>query len=209
MSSSPLIPREKLSAYQRWELHSFDLPGEFDNGESTPAAAARANDTTEAARHAAYDAGRADGLREGTARAAADAGQLQELLASAAQQSRRIGEKLAEDLLGLSLAIARQMVHRTLTVRPEVILPLITDALAEISTASAQPTLTLHPADAALVRAHLPDSLTEGNWQIVEDAAIARGGCLVHTAASHVDATVQGRWQHLLNQLGMNDSWLD
>jgi flagellar assembly protein FliH len=209
MSSSPLIPREKLSAYQRWELHSFDLPGAFANSENNPAAAAREDDNTETARRAAYDAGHADGLRTGSARAAADAKQLQELLTSAAQQSRRIGEKLAEDLLGLSLAIARQMIRRTLTVHPEVILPLITDALAEISTASTQPTLTLHPADAALVRSRLPDSLAEGNWQIVEDAAIARGGCLVHTAASHVDATVQGRWQHLLNQLGMNGSWLD
>lgn len=209
MSSSPLIPREKLSAYQRWELHSFDLPGEFDNGGSAPAAAARADDTMEAARRAAYDAGHADGLREGSTGAAAEVGQLQELLASAAQQSRRIGEKLAEDLLGLSLAIARQMVRRTLTVHPEVVLPLITDALAEISTASAQPTLTLHPADAALVRTHLSDSLAEGNWQLVEDAAVARGGCLVQTAASHIDATVQGRWQHLLNQLGVNDAWLE
>jgi len=209
MSSSPLIPREKLSAYQRWELHSFDLPSEFDNSGSTPAAAARADDTAEAARRAAYDAGHADGLREGTVRAAAEAERLQELLASAAQQSRRIGEKLAEDLLGLSLAIARQMVCRTLTVRPEVVLPLITDALAEISTTSAQPTLTLHPADAALVRTHLTDSLAEGHWLLVEDAAVARGGCLVHTAASHIDATVQGRWQHLLNQLGASDAWLE
>ncbi len=209
MSSSPLIPREKLSAYQRWELHSFDLPGGFDQAESPSAPAARANDATEALRRAAYDAGHADGQREVKAKAAAEAGQFQELLASAAQQNRSIGEHLAEELLGLSLAIARQMVRQTLTVRPEVILPLIKNALAEISTASAHPTLTLHPADAALVRAQLPDSLAEGNWQIVEDAAIARGGCLVHTAASHVDATVQGRWQHLLNQLGMNGSWLD
>lgn len=209
MSSSPLIPREKLSAYQRWELHSFDLPGEFDNGRSAPAAAARADDTAEAARREAYDAGHADGLRESAARAAAEAGQLQELLVSASQQSRRIGEKLAEDLLGLSLAIARQMVRQTLAVRPEIVLPLITDALAEISTASTQPTLTLHPADAALVRARLSDSLTEGNWLLVEDATVARGGCLVHTAASHIDATVQGRWQHLLNQLGVNDPWLE
>lgn len=209
MSSSPLIPREKLSAYQRWELHSFDLQGEFDGAESAPAAAAQAADAAEAARRAAYDAGHADGLRAGAAQAAVEARQLQALLASAAEQSRSIGEALAEDLLGLSLAIARQMVRRTLTVHPEVILPLINEALAEISTASAQPILTLHPADAVLVRTHLADTLTAGRWQVLEDAAVARGGCLIHTASSQIDATLAVRWQHLLHQLGMNDAWVD
>ena len=71
MSNSPLIPKEKLSAYQRWELHAFDAPAD-----SRPAAANGAAGDAEKVRHIhqhAFDAGRAEGLREGTATATREA----------------------------------------------------------------------------------------------------------------------------------------
>ena len=37
--SSPVIPKEQLSAYQRWELHSFDAPTAAAQPEPADAAA--------------------------------------------------------------------------------------------------------------------------------------------------------------------------
>ena len=70
MSNSTVIPKEKLTAYQRWELHSFDQP---DSGAPRTAGGgpARAADDeaakTRKVHQLAYEAGRADGLREASA----------------------------------------------------------------------------------------------------------------------------------------------
>ena len=73
--SSPVIPREKLSAYQRWELHSFDSPVNDtldrrqggDRRQSPPAAPAPAPavDNTRELTEQAYQTGLAEGTRRG------------------------------------------------------------------------------------------------------------------------------------------------
>ncbi len=207
MSNSPVIPKEKLSAYQRWELHSFDtLSGE------PPAAAARADaEAAEKVRHIhqhAYQAGHADGLREGTQKSTADAQRLLAVLAGVRQQSNEINQNLADDLLGLALEIARQMMRQALAVRPELIVPVIQDALARVAQPVAQATITLQPEDAGLVREHLGAELAADGWRIVEDASLARGGCLLRTTGSQVNATSGARWQHIAAALGQDAQWL-
>ncbi len=209
MSNSPLIPREKLSAYQRWELHSFDLSDDFTPSARMADAAAEVSAKTESIRRSAYDAGRAEGLREGALKAADDARRLRDLFGAVTQQSRDINQHLADDLLQLSLEVARQMVRRSLTVHPETIIPLLKDALTQLSNATAQLTVTLHPRDAVLVRTHLAESVEARHWQIVEDASVQQGGCLLQTATSHIDATLGTRWQRLATKLGLADTWLD
>src|SRR5258706_939800 len=128
MSNSPVIPKEKLSAYQRWELHSFDAPAG-----GKPAAANKAVADAENVRQLhqkVYDAGRADGLREGAAKAAAEAQQMGAMLASIEQQSHEVNQHIAQHVLELALEIARQIVRQALAVRPELIVAVIQDALA-------------------------------------------------------------------------------
>lgn len=209
MSSSPLIPREKLSAYQRWELHSFDIPGAY---EPSTAGSVAANDDAakiESVRRIAYESGRDDGLRDGALQTAEEMRRLRALFSTLDRQDRDSQQQLAGDLLGLALELARQMVRRSLTAHPEIILPLLNDALAQLSNATTQLRIALHPADAALVRAHLSERIETGHWQLIEDASLLRGGCLLQTATSYVDATLGTRWQHLATRLGLEDQWID
>lgn len=209
MSSSPLIPREKLSAYQRWEMHSFDMPGGYN---PPPPAADAADDRAEeleSTRRAAYESGRAEGLREGVQQARADVQRLQTLYDAFVQQSRDLQQNLADELLKLSLELARQMVRRSLAIHPEFIIPLLNDALAQVAHASARLRITLHPADAALMREHFGAQIAAGNWQLIEDASLLRGGCLLQTDTTHLDATLQTRWQRLVASLGMEDGWIE
>ena len=97
MSSSPVIPKEKLSAYQRWELHAFDAPAN-----AAPTVEKKAAADAEKVRHIhqhAYDAGRADGLREGAQKAVAEAQQLKDLLTAIESQSHEINQRIAHDVL--------------------------------------------------------------------------------------------------------------
>jgi flagellar assembly protein FliH len=206
MSNSPVIPKEKLSAYQRWELHAFDAPGA-----GQPAAVDKAAADAEKVRHIhqhAYDAGRADGLREGALKASNEALQMNAVLANIEQQGHEINQRIAGDVLELALEVARQMVRQALEVKPELVVTLIQDALARTVPPLAGATIALHPADAALVRAQLGDELTAAGWRIVEDAKIARGGAMLQTAATQIDATIATRWQRLAAALGQSSEWI-
>src|SRR5262245_52764374 len=108
--SSPFIPKEKLSAYQRWELGSFNERRTHPRGEPAQAEAAPAVPDR------GYVQGHADGLREGSLKATADAQQLRALLASVAKQGEEINQQLSEDLLDLALEVARRMVHEAIEV---------------------------------------------------------------------------------------------
>jgi flagellar assembly protein FliH len=206
MSNSPVIPKEKLSAYQRWELHSFETPAGATAAPATKAAA-----DAEKVRHLhqhAYDAGRADGLREGAQKTAGEAAQLQALLAAVERQSHEINQRIAHDVLELALEVARQMVRQALVVRPELIVTLIHDALTRTVQPLAAATIALNPADAVLVREQLGDELGAAGWRIVEDPQLQRGGALLQTAATQIDATINTRWQRLADALGQNCDWI-
>ncbi|MCE9638731.1 MAG: flagellar assembly protein FliH [Betaproteobacteria bacterium] len=206
MSNSPVIPKEKLSAYQRWELHPFDAPAD-----ARPPAPNTAAAEAEKVRHIhqhAYDAGHAAGLREGAEKAVAEAQQIKAVLAAVERQSHEINQRLAQDVLELALEVARQMVRQALEVKPELIVTLIHDALARTTQPPAGATIALNPADAALVRGQLGDELAAAGWRIAEDPKLARGGALLQTAATRIDATMATRWQRVAAALGHSTDWI-
>ena len=60
--------------------------------------------------------------------------------------------------------------------------------------------LHLHPDDAALLHSHQADDLAPVDWQIVEDASLNRGECLIDSSGEYVDATIRARIDALLEQ---------
>jgi flagellar assembly protein FliH len=209
--SSPFIPREKLSAYQRWELHSFESLGTdtADRRHGADRRQAAAPDQTKQLTEQAYQTGLAEGVRRGVLQAAADVERLQALV-GALQRSRADSEReLAGEVLALALELARQMTRRAFKVRPELIVPVVQDALARAVQPALQATVTVHPEDAALLREHLAEQLVAGGWSIAEDAQMARGGCTLQSAANQVDASTATRWRQVLAALGQTGDWLE
>ena len=92
--------------------------------------------------------------------------------------------------------------------KPELILPVVKEAVATLHPNVGHPVLFLHPDDAALVRTHLGDQLAHNNWRILEDPALTRGGCRVEVGASEVDATLETRWRRVIEQIGISRDWL-
>lgn len=221
--SAPVIPKEHLSAYQRWEMASF--------GDNRPGAPQTAAALEQAAKQAAEDAARAReearregfaqgqaeghaagmqaGLKEGRAIAAKEAQQLRQVAAAFAEETSRAGEAVAHDMLALALDVAKAMLKTALNVKPELVLPLVTEAVRYLPSVQQPAQLVLHSADAAIVREHLGDELANAGWRIVEDAQMARGGCRVETASNQIDATPQVRWQRLAEALGRQSDWLE
>ena len=211
------IPKEQQSAYQRWEMTSF--------GDERPSAVAKRPQPPvlpsadvvagieEEARLIGYDeghaAGYADGLAIGRAAATAELEHLQSLALTFGSAMAAADEVIAHDLLELALHLSKGMLRCALEVKPELIMPVVREAIGYLPVLQQPALLQLNPADAEIVRAAMGEELDKGGWRLVEDAHIARGGCKIDTASNQIDAQVGARWQRLAAALGKNDiEWL-
>ncbi|MEW6444898.1 MAG: flagellar assembly protein FliH [Pseudomonadota bacterium] len=138
-----------------------------------------------------YEAGRAEGMEAGRAEIDALASRWQAMIASLAQPFDAADGDLESALLELSLALARQLVRRELKTQPDEIVPVVRDALAALPVSAEGIVVRLHPEDAALVQSALHPEAS--GWRVEEDGAIGRGGCLVVSNHSRVDATLERR----------------
>src|SRR5262245_14412808 len=204
------IPKERLTAYERWELGS--LSGVRER-EAAPANQTNTQAELEAARAAARETARAEGdaaghsagagqMRAEVARLRAAADAYQEGLA-------KLEEEVAEEVLDLALEVARQVLRADPKVRRDALLTVVREALATLPQGVAQPKLALNPGDCELVRAHIGDEIAAGGLRIVEDFRIEPGGCRVNAASGDIDATLATRWRRVLATLGKDHAWLE
>lgn len=240
---SNVIPKEKQTAYQRWELASFgdDRPSARKQGAQGAAKTAEQLAADEAARQieehqraleaerlAAYHAGleegrtagfeqgnaagieqgRADGLAQGRAEAADERTQLQQIAQTFSDEVAQAGERIAVDVLNLALDLSKAMLKTALNLRPELVIPVVAEAIRYLPTVQQPALLTLHPDDAQLVTNQLGNELSKSGWRVVEDAQLERGGCRVETASNQIDATATSRWQRIAAALGKDSDWL-
>ena len=210
MSTSPVIPKEQQSAYQRWELGSFDQPKAHA---ATVTNIERAKAIDDHARNEGFRAGHHDGLEAGRREARAEAepriARMDELLASLTTDLTRVDKELAEEVVQLALAVARKLVGAALEARPETVQACVEEALRHVVLAQGTLCVSVHPEDAAIVRSHLETSPRSGAWVISEDTKIARGGCRIETGTGEVDATLQHRWARITAALCVCNDWVD
>jgi flagellar assembly protein FliH len=159
--------------------------------------------------HAAGHAeGFAAGSAEGEQAAKEELEQLRTVAASFGDAVSQADETIAKDVLDLALRLARGMVRTGLDVRPELIMSVVRDAINQLPILQQPALLMLNPQDAELVRHGMAEELATGGWRIIENGAIARGGCRVETASNQIDAQVEARWQRLTHALAANVDWL-
>jgi flagellar assembly protein FliH len=210
------------TAYQRWEMNSF--------GDDRPSVvAARQNSAPqpplllgpseeelaairEQARLEGYDDGHGAGYADGLAIGRAEAGkELEHLQAIALEFSGALAaadETIAADVLDLALHLAKSMLRTALEIKPELVIPVVREAIEYLPVLQQPAVLMLNPADVALVRDAIGEELDKGGWRVVQDPSIARGGCKVDTATNQIDAQVGTRWERLTHALGKNLEWL-
>ena len=225
---------EKLTAYQRWEVAAFD---EAEQAAERAAAAAQALanapppsaeietqptlvlptaddiermhiEAHEQGYAAGYTEGMAAGRAEGRTNANASAARIDALMASLQQSLATLDQQVANQLLATAVEIASQMLRQSLRIKPELLLPVVREAVATLYPHSGHPVLFAHPDDAALIRTHLGEQLAHSNWRIIDDATLSAGGCRVEVGASEVDATLETRWRRVIDAIGISPEWL-
>jgi flagellar assembly protein FliH len=117
-------------------------------------------------------------------------------------------ETIANEVLDLALHLSRAMLRTVLEVRPELVIPVVREAIEYLPMLQQPALLVLNPQDAEIVRSGIGEELDKGGWRVVPDPTVARGGCKVDTATNQIDAQVGARWQRLAHSLGKNLDWL-
>ncbi len=167
----------------------------------------------EAARAKGHDEGRVEGhaigLAQGRAEAAAETQRLRQIADTFSQEVARADEVIAQQMLELALDLTKAMLKTALAVRPQLVLPVVAEAIRYLPALQQPAILFLHPDDAALVKTHMHDELQKAGWRVADDAQLERGGCRLETASNQIDASIATRWQRIAAGLGKEAEWLD
>ena len=159
-----------------------------------------------------WQQGRSDGHDSGATEALdRHAAQLREVIATfesaaAALEEFRAGVEAAatRDAVELAIAIAARITKRQGAIDPDVLLENVTSALNLVGRAGVT-RVAVHPSQRAILEGVLPQLQLESpslrHAELVDDAAIAPGGCRVFTSHGHVDADLQTQLDRVVMKL--------
>lgn len=209
-------PKSSLSAWERWELASFDSAAGAAAKAGSPALGdeeiGRLRELAQQeARQTGYAAGFAEGLAAGQAQAEsmgrAEALRLAQTVENLEGCIAELEQAVADDLLALSIEVARRVVRQAVDVKPELLLGVIREALQQLPLLHAA--IHLHPEDASLARLRAGDQLAHAGHRILEDPLLKRGDVIVEAGGSHLDASLATRWRRIVESLGHNAPWIE
>ncbi len=149
----------------------------------------------------AFKQGKEDGLKQGfeegkteaMSKFKAQSAILQNLLSQLASPLQNLDDDIENNIVELSLSIARNLVRREMKSEPGEIVAVVRESLSALPVSAPNPRIYLHPEDADVVKSALSISDDEDSWRIMEDLAMTRGDCRVETESSLIDASVDAR----------------
>ncbi|HTX05825.1 MAG TPA: FliH/SctL family protein [Steroidobacteraceae bacterium] len=198
MSDPRRSPAAAAATIERWQLPEVDGPVV-----GRPREERRATAGEESVRLALKEA-EARGYEAGMARARTETGtrlaaleervkRLDAVLQVIARPLEQLDADIESELAQLALAIGKQLARRELRIEPAQVIAILRESLALLPAAARDVRVHLHPEDAATVREHLTTPAADRAWTIVEDPTLSRGGCVIHSQSSRIDARLEAR----------------
>lgn len=218
-NSTRFIPGEEIGAVAQWDFAAVDT--------ASILLAAQAQAREAAAERGRDDAVRQEGYAQGFAQAQAQAAletqqriaeftrtqgeeaahRLAALFASTSLQLQQSEQAIAQGVLELACEVARQVLRQELSVNPNVLLPVVREALSLLLTDSKSAVVRMNPLDLEVLEEPLRAEFSSLSLTLLADARVDRGGCLVESAGTVVDATVEKRWLRAAATLGLSVPW--
>ena len=223
------IPSEEVGSVTQWKVGAIDGSGlVVPEAEPEPEAeiplemqAAAQQARIEQARDDAY----AEGLAQGQAQTALEwqqrmdayiaqqgqeaAQRLQGVLQTLDASLADMQQQMAQQVLELACDIARQVVRQELSVNPNALLPVVREAVGMLVTEGRPATVRLNPVDMQALAEPLREEIPASGVQWVADAAVPEGSCMVESAGTVVDGSIDKRWQRAIAALGLQSPWED
>lgn len=181
------------------------------------------NEHLEGARQQAHADGYAQGFEQGRAQTLMGAqkqisdyiaGQGREtaqqfgaLVESARAQLEAAEQMAGQAVLELACELARQVLRHEIASNPNVLLPVIREALGQLFSDSKAVQIKLHPLDLDVLQDVLHEEYPNLPLTLQPDGSLTRGGCLVESAGTVIDGRLEKRWARAIGRLGQNLSW--
>ncbi len=183
---------------ERWPLPAVEGPiiGRPREDRSRAAAEESLRRAAEQADARGYEAGMARARAQTSAQLAALDERIKRLdavLHVLARPLEQLDGDIESELAELALCVGKQLARRELRIEPAQVIAILRESLALLPAAAREVRVHLHPEDAATVRERLTVPSGDRAWIIVEDPTLSRGGCVVHSEASRIDARLEAR----------------
>lgn len=211
------VIRGQADAFSPWDLASFDSavheahanePVRLPTLEQVAQIEEQARQDGFQAGHAeGFAAGRAEGEALGLAELRAEAERIRAIAESFSAAIRGADDSISRQVLELSLDLAKALLRTALPLHPDLILPIVREAILGIPSIRQPARLHLHPEDLPIVRERMGEELSSLGWLLVGDETLERGGCRAETADNQIDASLPTRWKRLASSLSSLSDW--
>jgi flagellar assembly protein FliH len=150
-----------------------------------------------------FEQGQKDGLSLGEKRVQETLGQMEALLRAMTGLKKQVYDEAEAELLRLSVEIARQIIRREVATDPSVVTRAVRAAFEYLGDQN-QVRISVNPEDMKEVQRLLPDLAQlhrlEG-FELVEDSAVERGGCILETGFGRINGTIEDQLAMLKEEL--------
>ena len=116
-------------------------------------------------------------------------------------------QELAQGVIELACALARQVVRRELQLDKTALLPVILEAIEMLGQDAKAAVIRLNPEEYGLLDANLRQTFAHTAVSFRPDPEVAPGGCLVEAGSMSIDGALSKRWSRAIAALGMNLPW--
>jgi flagellar assembly protein FliH len=121
---------------------------------------------------------------------------LTETLASFAELRTRMRRESEQELVELSVAIARRVLHRELTLDPEAVRGLVKAAFERIGSRELN-RVRVHPAHSGLIQSLVEKACPDRSVELLADPALGPGDVVFETARGDLDASVESQLEEI------------
>lgn len=210
------IPGEEIDAVAKWRFGDVDAASILLHAQNQ---GREADEQAEILRQQGY----AEGFVQGRAQAMLEAQrqineftshqgqeaarQFAALLESARTQMEDAEQAAAQGVLDLACELARQVLRQEISTNPNVLLPVIREALGMLFSDSKGVLVKLNPLDLEVLQDVLRDEFPNVSMTLLADPSISKGGCLMESGGTLVDGKLEKRWSRAIGQLGRNLPW--
>jgi flagellar assembly protein FliH len=146
-----------------------------------------------------YAQGERAGLEAGGKRAEAMLRRVAQTLEELGGLRRTLMQQSERQMVQLALTLARRVVHREISLDPELIAAMAHVAIKKLGISNPS-TIRLHPDDYTVV-ARDGDRWSGSNVSVVPDPSIARGGCMVESDFGNIDGSLDRQFDEMARAL--------
>lgn len=222
-SNNRFIPGEEIGAVADWNFAAVDQSSVRFAAKLKAQAMAEEQARDEEVRQAGYSEGYAQGFAQGHAQATLEGQRLineyietqgveaarnfGQIFESARAQLAESEQVMAKGVLELACELARQVLRHELSANPNALLPVVREALGVLALDTKAAVVRMHPLDMDVLAEELRQEFVGLSLTVLADGTITRGGCLVESAGTVIDGTLEKRWARGVASLGLESSW--